>query len=177
MKGEPTFFFGTVVGFHGLGGQVKVRPSCNSPEILVGVRNVLTKDRKHFPASRLEIESLSFEKRICRLTFVGYEDRSSVEDLMGAELFTWTDELQELSEEEFWVKDLVGMTVYKENGEEVGRVIGIRYSGNDLLEVRRSDDPPGKTILIPFVKSIVPTVNLSEKRLVIIELAGLLEAQ
>lgn len=174
---EPTFLFGKIVGLRGLDGEVKVRPSSNSPEILGSVKHLRTKATKHFPACDLEIESSHFDKRMYFLCFAGYEDRTSVEHLMGAELLTWDDEIEELPEEEFWVKDLVGMTVFKENGEEVGQVIGIIYSGNDLLEVRRESDPPGKTILIPFVKSIVPTVNLSEKRVVVAELPGLLEAQ
>jgi 16S rRNA processing protein RimM len=177
MKDNPTFYFGKIVGLKGLSGEVKVRPSCNSPEILAGVRHLRTKASRHYPACDLEIECTYFDKRMYFLSFVGYEDRTSVEHLMGAELLTWEEELDDLSQDEFWVKDLVGMTVFKETGEEVGLVIGIRYSGNDLLEVRRESDPPGKTILIPFVKSLVPTVNLSQKRLVVADLPGLLEAQ
>jgi 16S rRNA processing protein RimM len=176
-KAEPEFLFGKIVGFRGLDGEVKVRPSCNSPEILTDVRHLRTKATKHLPACELEIERSYFDKRMYFLCFAGYEDRTSVEPLMGAELLTWQDEILELPEEEFWVKDLVGMTAYKEDGEVIGQIIGIRYSGNDLLEIRREKDPPGKTILVPFVKSIVPTVNLSEKKLIVVDLPGLLEAQ
>ena len=177
MNTEPEFSFGKIVGFHGLDGEVKVRPTCNSPKILAGVRNVRTRATKHVPACQLEIDSIHFERRMYFLSFAGYPDRSSVEHLMGAELLTWESELGDLDSEEFWVKDLVGMTVYKQSGEEVGCVVGIRYSGNDLLEVRRESDPPGKTIFIPFVKAIVPVVDMSGKRLEIVELPGLLEAQ
>jgi 16S rRNA processing protein RimM len=89
----------------------------------------------------------------------------------------WEDEIDELEEEEFWIKDLVGLTVFKESGEEVGKIVDIVYGGNDLLEVRRDQDPPGKTILIPFVKTIVPTINLSEKKIVVADIPGLFEAQ
>lgn len=175
--GTPSFVFGKIVGFRGLDGEVKVRPEANKPEILASVVHVRTKGSKHFPAQDLKIETSHFDKRMYYLSFHEYPDRTSVEHLMGAELLAWEDELEALDEEEFWVKDLVGLTVFKESGEAVGKIVNIVYGGNDLLEVRRESDPPGKTILIPFVKSIVPTVSLSEKRVVVNEIPGLLESQ
>jgi 16S rRNA processing protein RimM len=177
MNGEPTFNYGKIVGFRGLDGEVKVRPSCNSPEVLVNIKHIRTKGTKYVPSTDLEVESSHFDKRMYYLCFAGYEDRTSVEHLMGAELLTWEEELEELEEEEFWVKDLVGLTVYKEDGEKVGQIIGIRYGGNDLLEVKRDGDPPDKTILIPFVKTLVPVVNMSEGKVVVADVPGLLEAQ
>lgn len=174
---EPSFHFGKIVGFHGLQGEVKVRPVPNKPEILASVQRVRSKASKHVPSFELEIDTSYFDKRMYFLSFVGYPDRTSVEILGGAELYTWEDQLEELEEEEFWVKDLVGMTVLKESGEEIGKVVDIIYSGNDILEVRRPDDPPGKTILIPFVKDLVPTVNMGEKRILVKDLEGLFESQ
>lgn len=174
---KPTFPFGTIVGFHGLKGEVKVRPSTNSPDLLFEVEKVQTKETKHYHPIDLEITSIEFDKKLFYLTFEGYDDRTSVEHLMGAELLTWEDQILELEEEEFWIKDLVGMKVLNERSEEIGEVVDIVYGGNDLLEVRRPQDPPGKTILIPFVKSIVPTVDMEARKIVIAEIEGLLEAQ
>lgn len=176
-SGEPTFSYGKVVGFHGLDGQVKVRPSTNNPEILEAVVHLRTKTTPQYPSTDLEIRNAHFDKRMFFLYFEGYKDRTSVEHIMGAELLAWEDELGSLSEDEFWVKELVGMIACKENGDEIGKVIDIIYSGNDLLEIRRENDPPGKTILVPFVKSIVPTVDMKRKIVVIKEIPGLLEAQ
>lgn len=176
-KEKPTFPFGKIVGFHGLKGEVKVRPSTNNPDLLLEVETVQTKETPHYHPINLEITSLEFDKRLFYLTFEGYEDRNSVEHLMGAELFTWEDQILELEEEEFWIKDLIGMKVVNERQEEIGEVIDIVYGGNDLLEIRRPDDPPNKTILIPFVKSLVPIVDKTARKIVITELEGLLEAQ
>lgn len=174
---EPGFPFGKIVGFRGLDGELKVRPGSNNPEILSQVLHLRSKDSPHLPSTDFEILESFFDKRMYYLRFAGYDDRNSVEHLMSAELYTWEDELLDLSQEEYWVKDLVGMLVVKESGEEVGRVVDIIYSGNDILEVRRESDPPGKTILIPFVKAIVPGVNLAERRLTVADVPGLFECQ
>ena len=174
---KPTFPFGKVVGFHGLKGEVKVRPSTNNPELLFEVDRLQTKETKYYEALDLQIVSLEFDKKMFYLTFEGFEDRTAVEHLMGAELFAWEDQILELQEEEFWIKDLVGMKVTNEQNDEIGEVVDIVYGGNDLLEVRRPQDPPGKTILIPFVKTIVPVVDTAARKIVIAEIDGLLEAQ
>ncbi len=176
-KDAPTFAFGKVVGFHGLKGVVKVRPATNNPELLLEVANVRTKETQYYEAIDLEIATLEFDKKLLYISFEGFEDRTSVEHFMEAELFTWEDQILELEEEEFWIKDLVGMKVFNEKQEEIGEVIDIVYGGNDLLEIRRPNDPPGKTILIPFVKSIVPTVDMEARKIIIAEIEGLLEAQ
>lgn len=176
-RGVANFPFGKIVGFHGLQGEVKVRPSSNKPELLEEVENVQTKETQYHPATDFTIISSHFDKKMYYLIFEGYQDRTSVEHLMGAELFTWEEELTELDEEEFWVKDLVGMSVVNQHNEHVGKVIDIVYGGNDLLEIQKPNDPPGKTVLIPFVKEIVPLVDKANKTITIAEIPGLLDAQ
>lgn len=171
------FPFGKVVGFHGLKGEIKVRPSTNNPELLLEVDSVQTKETKHCPKQTFQIRTLDFDKKLFFLTLEGYDDRTSVEELMGAEFLTWEDQVADLAEEEFWIKDLIGMKALRQSGEVIGDVVDIVYGGNDLLEIRRPSDPPGKTILVPFVKSIVPSVDMNLRQIVIADIDGLLEAQ
>src|SRR5690606_35495027 len=116
------------------------------------------------------------------MAFEGYRDRTSVEHLEGARLFCKEDELLPLEEEEFWVSDLVGLEVFTTQGARVGKVVSIISSGNDLLEVApdsngNSGDAAGKTILVPFVKDIVPTVDMKGKKIEVVDIPGLLEPQ
>ncbi|MBY0550987.1 MAG: ribosome maturation factor RimM [Candidatus Obscuribacterales bacterium] len=171
------FLVGRIVGFHGLSGEVKVRPATNNPELLLSVTSMRTGNTPHFPSVDLEVDSLVFDKRMLYVCFKGFEDRTSVEHLEGADLFAAEAELEPLEEEEFWVKDLVGLEVFTTEGKLVGRVVDIIYGGNDILEIKGADHPPEKSILIPFVKSLVPAVDLKAKRVEIVDVPGLLEAQ
>ena len=173
----PGFRFGTIVGFHGLQGEVKVRPIANKPEILADVTTVQTAETKFYDAIDLTIRSIHFDKRMYYLAFEGFPDRTSVEHLMGAELMTWEDQILELEEEEFWVKDLIGMKVINQAGESIGEVVDIIYGGNDILEIHRPEDPIEKTILVPFVKTLVPEVDRVGRVITVAEIPGLLEAQ
>src|SRR5207344_3207065 len=107
-KADPhQFLIGTVVGFHSLAGEVKIRTSTNSPDLLVDVQSVrvefekgmVTEDDDY--ASLLKIRTARIDKRLLMMTFKGLDDRNSVEHLEGAKLFCKEDELLPLDEEEF----------------------------------------------------------------------------
>src|SRR6185437_11416871 len=109
--------------------------------------------------------------------FEGYNDRTSVEHLEAARLFAREDELLPIEDEEFWVRDLVGLQAYTTKGELVGTISSIVGGSTDLLEIEPANQPKGKTILVPFVKSLVPVVDMRKKRVEIEPIPGLLEPQ
>ncbi len=174
---DKNFLVGKIVGFHGLDGEVKIRPATNSPEILRNIRTVRTAPTIHHSSVVLEIDTLSLEKRMLYVSFAGYGDRTSVQHFEGAQLYVAESELEPLEEEEFWVKDLVGVEVFTTDGRFIGKVIDIIYGGNDILEIRSSDHPPDKSIWVPFVKTLVPAVDLKAGRIEVVDVPGLLEPQ
>lgn len=176
-SGSKNFLVGRIVGFHGLKGEVKVRPATNSPEILMNIVNVRTAATPHLPATNLEVDTIEVDKKMLFLSFKGFADRTSVQVFEGADLYVDEDQLEPLEEEEFWVKDLVGMEVVTTEGRSIGKVVDIIYGGNDLLEIRSEEHPPNKSILVPFVKDLVPVVKLKERRIEVVDVPGLLEPQ
>jgi 16S rRNA processing protein RimM len=172
---DTNFPFGQIVGFHGLDGIVKVRPSTNNPAILLEVKNLQA--RCAAGEFQLSVRKLWFERRLLFVAFEGHPDRTAVEYLAGAELTAPGCELLPLEEEEFWVDDLIGTQAYTTGGDLIGSVVSVIESGSYLIEIRRDSDPPGKTILVPFVRDIVPVVDVKQRRLEIEPINGLLDAQ
>ncbi|GAB3801341.1 hypothetical protein GCM10027605_18610 [Micromonospora zhanjiangensis] len=75
--------------------------------------------------------------------------------------------------DEFNDHQLVGLRVVTPAGEPLGEVARIDHApASDLLVLRR---PEGRTALIPFVKAIVPEVDLAAGRVVVDPPAGLLD--
>lgn len=177
---ENMFSVGQIVGFHGVAGEVKVKPDTNNLNLLLGIKHVelLLPEASADPAPlKLKVKSTRADQRTLFLKFVGRPDRNAVEPFLGASLYVSKRELPELSEEEFWVKDLVGLDVFTTEGHFVGKVRSIIYGGNDVLEIYRDGDPQDKTILVPFVKDLVPVVDIKAARLEVVDLPGLLEPQ
>lgn len=176
LCGEMDFPVGTIVGFHGLRGEMKVRPDTNNPDLLLPVKQMKVVSLGQAPFLAV-IDTLRVEKRMLVLSFEGYEDRTSVEPFEGCELLCNRSELAGLDTDEFWLSDLVGLDVFTEGGSLIGKVRDIIYSGNDLLEIVPEGRGDGKTILVPFVHHIVPNVDLQKRRITVIDLPGLLDPQ
>lgn len=169
-----TFPVGKVVGLRGLRGQLKVRPQTNNPELLLDIRNVEIKDRDGL-SYQSDIKSIEIVKGLVLIKLHGFEDRTACEKLLDAEIFVDISQLSSLTAETWWVSDLIGLDVYTTTGTHLGIVCSIIDTSGQLLEVQ----PPqtNKTILIPFVKALVPSVDLKERRIEIDEIPGLLEPQ
>src|SRR5437016_1127100 len=88
---DYTFPVGTVFGFHGLAGEVKVKPTTNNPELLSELETV---EIEYAPGAKLpenapsilKVTSIRIDRRVVFMKFAGLADRTSVEHLNGARL-------------------------------------------------------------------------------------------
>ena len=79
----------------------------------------------------------------------------------------------DLDDDEFWDHDLVDLEVHTVDGAALGVIADVLHPpGGDLLVVRRPDDGE---VFVPFVKAIVPTVDLPARRVVVDPPDGLLD--
>ena len=103
------------------------------------------------------------------LSLSGVDSREKAEALRGLDLFA---EAGKSDEEGIYFKDLPGLKVELEGGEEVGTVSGILETPQLLLEV----DRPGSKCLIPWAPDFEKQVDLEGGRIVMSLPEGLLEA-
>jgi 16S rRNA processing protein RimM len=111
---------------------------------------------------------------ILLLTFAGVADRTAAEGLRGALLeVDVSDEPDEPDEPDAWYDyQLVGMRAEAPEGTVLGQVAAVEHApAQDLLVIRR---PDGVERLVPFVGAIVPTVDVDQGRLVVVDPGGLL---
>src|SRR5438270_57347 len=79
----------------------------------------------------------------------------------------------DLGKDEYWDHALVDLSAVALDGTPLGVVTDVLHPpGADLLVVRR---PDGGELLVPFVRAIVPTVDLDARTLVVDPPEGLLE--
>ncbi len=174
--GQGPFAVGEVVGFHGLRGEVKIVPATNSPDLLLEMKSVEIR----LPDSRTlhaGVRSVRLSRRLLFIAFEEWRDRTAVEFLAGAQIFVSREQLAPLSEDEWWVSDLVGLEAYTTGGDIIGKVIAVVDGGNQMLEIQPAGNRQGKTILVPFVQHLVPKVDLQAGRIEVLDLPGLLEPQ
>ena len=152
---------GEIVAPHGLRGEVRVNPSSDFPERFLESGQRWLQDKDEEPQ---KIELLSGRqipgKSIYVVSFLGIDNRTSAELLVGKKVLVNSNQRPKLEEGEFHLLDLLGLKVKLQPEEsEIGKIINLINAGNDLLEIELNS---GKKVLVPFVKEIVPTINLKE---------------
>ena len=102
--------------------------------------------------------------------------REAAEALVGEQLLVLASDRPKLARGEFHLLDLIGLEVrLLEQGQSIGRVLDLLHAGNDLLEVELNAEWGARVILIPFVKAIVPEVQIQAGWIGITPPPGLLE--
>lgn len=172
------FPVGKIVGFHGLAGEVKVNVKTSAD--LVGDIQTVTATHDKKPPLTLEVRNARTKGNLLFLSFTNYPDRTSVEPLLDYVLLVDRAELRDLTEDEWWLSDLVGLPVYTTDGRAVGTISSVIDGATPTLEIKDTKNNPqheAKSILIPFVKDLVPVVDIKDKRIEVVDLPGLLEFQ
>jgi len=107
------------------------------------------------------------------VAFDGVTDRAAASALTGTTLVVESADLPPTENpDEFHDADLLGLRVHSVDGADIGELADIVHGpGGDLLVVRVE----GREVLVPFVREMVPTVDVRAGRVVIDPPEGLLE--
>ncbi|HVX45335.1 MAG TPA: ribosome maturation factor RimM [Mycobacteriales bacterium] len=156
---------------HGIGGEVTVVPRTDDPDARFAVGSVVhTEPTERGP---LRITGNRWHSGRLLVRFAGIEDRNAAEALHGIVLVLDAANLPGLADDEFYDHQLVGLRAELGSGELIGTVAEVVHgAGPDLLAVNRSD---GSEVLVPFVRAIVPVVDVADGRLEIDPPEGLLD--
>ncbi len=169
------FQVGQIVGAHGIKGQVKIRPSSNNPRLFSELKTVLLQNQKNESSTKMGIQNIEFDRKMFFVKLTECNTRNDAEALVGFQVYTQKKQLQNLNQDEWWIKDLVGLFVYAKTGEKLGAVLNVFGEQGEWLEISL-DAKEGKTALIPFVKEIVPVVDTALGRVEInTDIQGLLD--
>ena len=110
------------------------------------------------------------------ITLKDINTRSQAESLRQKKLLVRSDDLPYLQNEEFHLSELINLKVnlIKSNKLQlIGEVCDLITENNNLLVIELYEN--NKKVLIPFVKEIVPTIDLQKKLIIINPPEGLLE--
>ncbi len=141
--------------------------NADSQSIHQGAKVLMAKGENSLSAT---VEYVKLLKGRIAVKFIGIDDEDNAKRWKGAEVFVEKDDLPPLAENEFYHYELEGAEVSDENGNIVGTVERIdQIAANDMLNIKNGD----KTIMVPFVKSIIKTIDLEAKKIVISKIDGL----
>jgi 16S rRNA processing protein RimM len=169
---------GRIVRAHGILGEVVIDVRTDDPAERFVPGSVLVTDpgRRVVPGlpPTLTIETIRPHQGRLLVVFDGVYDRDIAESLRGVLLCVNSEDVPASADpDEFSDFQLVGLAAETPDGERLGEVVRIEHAaGSELLVLRR---PDGGNALVPFVKAIVPEVDLAGGRLVVTPPEGLFD--
>jgi 16S rRNA processing protein RimM len=174
---------GRVGRAHGIRGEVSVLVRTDDPGSRFAPGSVLATD----PAALgpLTVGSVRWHLGRLLVRFDGLADRTQAEGLAGALLLVDAADVGTPDDpDEFNDHDLIGLAAVTVAGERVGTVTDVLHHGQDLLVITSGVSGAGdagraagagEEMLVPFVRAIVPEVDLAAGRLVLDPPPGLLD--
>jgi 16S rRNA processing protein RimM len=160
---------GALAGAFGVRGEVRLKSFCARPEAIADYLPLTTEDGRRFDQIVLTGET----KGALTARISGIVSKEQADALRGTALYADRDRLPAPDEDEYYHADLLGLPVHDTGGALIGHVKAIHDHGaGDLLELHG----PGlrATVLLPFTRAVVPTVDLAAGRLVADPPPGLL---
>lgn len=147
---------------HGILGEATIEVRTDEPDRRFAIGATVQTDTH----GELTITSGRVHNGILLLGFNGITDRNGIEKLRNTMLYADVDINEENDDEdEYHVMQLIGCQAVLETGEAFGEVTDvINLPGQDLLAIKTAQGEQ----LIPFVHQLVPTVDIANKKVVVI---------
>ncbi|PSL58204.1 16S rRNA processing protein RimM [Saccharothrix carnea] len=166
---------GRVAKAHGISGELAVDVRTDSPDTRFALGSVLTAKLRDGTSRNLTVAAARSHSGRLLVRFEEVLTRDVAETLRGTLLLGSTEDLPPTGDpDEFYDHELEGLTAELADGTRVGTVLEIVHGpGGELLVVKRDN---GDETLVPFVREIVPTVDIAGKRVVLDPPEGLLDA-
>lgn len=163
------FTIGKIVNTQGIKGEVRVIPYTDNPErfkildwVYVDKKGIITK---------YEIQNVRYHKQFVLLKFKGIDDMTSAERLKNSDLKIDEKDALPLEEDEYYIRDLYDMKVETQEGELLGEIKDIIFTGaNDVYVVKNGEE---KEILIPAIKKCILNVDVENRKMIVKLMEGL----
>jgi len=161
-----------ILNFHGIKGEARVGFTKGHEGQIATLKKVFAGSARH----ELNVQSVRFHKNFAIIKFAEFNSIDELLEFKGENLYVpKVTVVKTLEEDEFLVEDLVGMQVFDDKDDLVGEVQSVGVSAaNDILCIK-PENPDYEQFLIPFVKELVPVVDVAKGKIIIKPIEGLLE--
>lgn len=166
---QEYFEVGQIVNTFGIKGQLKVKPFTDDMERFEELKTVYICKKNEM--KKVEIEDVKYNKQCVLLKVKGIEDLTEAEKYKGLFLKIDRKDAKKLPKDTYFIADILGLEVYTEEGELLGKVDDIFSTGaNDVYVVK---DELGKQILLPSIPEVLKEIDLEKGKVIVHLIEGL----
>ncbi len=167
---EHFFEIGKITGTHGIRGTMRVFPTTEDPTRFEKLKEIIVEIRDK--RETFHIQKVAYQKNMILLTVKEINDINVAELYKNGRILIPDAMAIPLRENEYYRRDLFGMAVVTDEGEELGKLVNIYETGaNDVYAVRKAEDK--KELLIPAIKDCILKVDVEAGVMTVHLLEGL----
>lgn len=163
-------FIGKIVNTHGIKGELRIISDFDFKDKAFKIGNKIyignDKDSK-------VIKSYRRHKHYDMITLDGYNDINQVLSFINEKVYVVKKDL-ELDKDEYLDSSLIGLDIYN-NDIFLGEIIEIFSPSPNRKVIRFSNG--GKNFLVPYVKNFVKKIDLSNKKVILYSMEGVMECE
>lgn len=160
---------GQIVSTHGIKGEVRLNPWCDTPEFVKKFKTLYRDDKGN---NSFKVVSCRTHGNVAVLKLEGIDTVESAQALRNTVLYMKRSDVN-LPEGKWFVSELIGCDVldYDHNNICYGELTDIDSgTANDIWYIKT---PDGKEVLIPAIKDVVIKCDVADNKVYIRPLRGL----
>lgn len=160
---------GKIVSTHGIKGEVRVQPWCDSSDFLCEFETLYFDEGK----KSVDIIRARVQKNVVIMQLDGVDTVEEAQNLRNKILYMDRDDV-ELDEGTYFIQDLIGLVcIDADEGGEIGKITDVLETGaNDVYEITSAE---GNKYLIPAIPDVVLETDLDGNTMTIRKMEGLFD--
>ncbi len=168
MSQSDYILLGNISGVAGLKGLVKVF-SHTEPRVQITQYKQWFIQRKGEDWKAVKLLNGRVQGKNIVVQLDGVTDRNQAEALVGSRIAITSDQLKKLGNNEYYWKDLIGLSVETKEGVQLGKLDWIFNSGsNDVFIIKDNDDKRTERMLPFLLDDVIISIDL-EKSLMVVD--------
>ena len=161
---------GQIVNTFGIKGMVKIKPFTDDIKRFDKLETIYIENKKGKKEYR--IEEVKYHKNMVLMKLQGIDTKEQADLLRQSYLLVDREKEEPLEEGVYYIVDLIGLEVYTDQEQFLGKVEDIFNTGsNDVYVVK---DELGKQILLPGIPEVLQKVDLEKGKIIVHLIPGLI---
>lgn len=149
---------GQIVGTHGIAGEMRVQPWCDSPDFLTKFKTLYTDKNGE---NAVKVKASRVHKNIVLIKFPDITTIEQAERMRGKVLYISRKDA-DIADGEWFIQELIGCTVFDaDTGKDYGVLSDVSKTGaNDVWHIKKD----GKEYLLPAINDIIANVDVANEK-------------
>lgn len=160
---------GQIVNKFGIKGMVKVKPFTENVSRFDKLDKIYI-ERKNCK-KEYEIEEVKYHKNMVLIKFKGINTPEEANLLRESYLIVNREDEEPLEEGTYYIVDMIGLEVYTEEGELLGKLEDIFNTGSNDIYVVKNE--LGKQLLLPAISEVIKQIDMENKKIIVHLISGL----